>query len=234
LSSVLNPKLLLVEDEPSLAILLGDRLEREGYSVVSVADGNEALATALERTFDVLVLDVMLPGKNGFEVCRELRSRGANVPILMLTARGEIRDRVTGLKIGADDYLTKPFDTAELLARIEALLRRSKGASGVVSAIHKFGSVEVNTRRREVSRGGESVTLSAKEYQLLCYLLDRPDTVVSRDELLEQVWGYRAATNTRTVDVHLAQLRSKLEEDPKQPKYLLTAHGAGYRYVKDS
>jgi two-component system alkaline phosphatase synthesis response regulator PhoP len=228
-----SPKLLLVEDEPSLAILLGDRLEREGYSVVSVGDGNEALRTALARPFDVMVLDVMLPGKNGFEVCRELRTQGSSVPILMLTARGEIRDRVTGLKIGADDYLTKPFDTAELLARIEALLRRSKGASPG-NTIHKFGSVEVNTRRREVSREGQAVTLSAKEYQLLCYLLERPDVVVSRDELLEQVWGYRAATNTRTVDVHLAQLRSKLEEDPKQPKYLLTAHGAGYRFVKDS
>ena len=230
---MLNPKLLLVEDEPSLAMLLGDRLEREGYSVVSVADGNAALATALAKPFDVLVLDVMLPGKNGFEVCRELRTKGSNLPILMLTARGEVRDRITGLKIGADDYLTKPFDTAELLARIEALLRRSRGASSG-HTIHKFGSVEVNTRRREVSRAGEPVTLSAKEYQLLCYLLDRPDTVVSRDELLEQVWGYRAATNTRTVDVHLAQLRSKLEDDPKQPRYLLTAHGAGYRFVKDS
>ena len=230
---MLSPKLLLVEDEPSLAILLGDRLEREGYSVVSVGDGNEALTAALARPFDVMVLDVMLPGKNGFEVCRELRTHGSSVPILMLTARGEIRDRVTGLKIGADDYLTKPFDTSELLARIEALLRRSKGAP-VAHAIHRFGSVEVNTRRREVSRDGQTVTLSAKEYQLLCYLLDRPDVVVSRDELLEQVWGYRAATNTRTVDVHLAQLRSKLEEDPKQPKFLLTAHGAGYRFVKYS
>lgn len=234
MSSVLSPKLLLVEDEPSLAILLGDRLEREGYAVVSVGDGNQALHTALARPFDVMVLDVMLPGKNGFEVCRELRTQGSNVPILMLTARGEIRDRVTGLKIGADDYLTKPFDTAELLARIEALLRRSKGVPVAGSAIHRFGSVEVNTRRREVLRHGEMVSLSAKEYQLLCYLVDRPDTVVSRDELLEQVWGYRAATNTRTVDVHLAQLRSKLEDDPKQPKYLLTAHGAGYRFVKDS
>jgi two-component system alkaline phosphatase synthesis response regulator PhoP len=151
----------------------------------------------------------------------------------MLTARGEVRDRITGLKIGADDYLTKPFDTAELLARIEALLRRSRGSSPA-HTIHKFGSVEVNTRRREVLRSGEPVTLSAKEYQLLCYLLERPDTVVSRDELLEQVWGYRAATNTRTVDVHLAQLRSKLEDDSKQPRFLLTAHGAGYRFVKDS
>jgi DNA-binding response OmpR family regulator len=214
-------------------MLLGDRLEREGYSVVSVADGNSALAAALARPFDVLVLDVMLPGKNGFEVCRELRTKGASVPILMLTARGEVRDRITGLKIGADDYLTKPFDTAELLARIEALLRRSRGVSSG-HTIHKFGSVEVNTRRREVLRSGEPVTLSAKEYQLLCYLVERADTVVSRDELLEQVWGYRAATNTRTVDVHLAQLRSKLEDDPKQPRFLLTAHGAGYRFVKDS
>jgi two-component system alkaline phosphatase synthesis response regulator PhoP len=229
----LNPRLLLVEDEPSLALLLSDRLEREGYSVLSVDNGNSAIANALRVPFDVVVLDVMIPGRNGFEVCRELRAQGSNVPILMLTARGEVRDRVTGLKTGADDYLTKPFDTTELLARIEALLRRSRRTPST-GALHQFGSVLVNTRRREVSRDGEMVTLSAKEYQLLCYLLERPDVVVSRDELLEQVWGYRASTNTRTVDVHLAQLRSKLEEDPKQPRHLLTVHGSGYKFVKES
>ena len=159
----MNPKLLLVEDEPSLAIVLADRLEREGYSVVSVDNGNTAITTALRGPFDVLVLDVMIPGRNGFEVCRELRSQGSNVPILMLTARGEVRDRVAGLKTGADDYLTKPFDTTELLARIEALLRRSKGTPAS-SAIYQFASVQVNTRRREVSRDGEPLTLSAKEY----------------------------------------------------------------------
>ena len=229
----MNPRLLLVEDEPSLALLLADRLEREGYSVMSVDNGTAAISSALRLPLDVIVLDVMIPGRNGFEVCRELRSQGLNVPILMLTARGEVRDRVEGLKTGADDYLTKPFDTSELLARIEALLRRSKGAAAT-SAIYQFGAVQVNTRRREVSRDGELITLSAKEYQLLCYLLERPGVVVSRDELLEQVWGYRAATTTRTVDVHLAQLRSKLEADPKQPRYLLTAHGSGYKFVKET
>lgn len=229
----MNPKLLLVEDEPSLSIVLSDRLEREGYSVVNVENGNTAVSNALRLPFDVIVLDVMIPGKNGFEVCRELRAQGSNVPILMLTARGEVRDRVVGLKTGADDYLTKPFDTGELLARIEALLRRSKGAPASTS-LYQFGNVQVNTRRREVSRDGEPVMLSAKEYQLLCYLLERPGTVVSRDELLEQVWEYRVATNTRTVDVHLAQLRSKLEVDPKQPRHLLTVHGSGYKFVKES
>lgn len=229
----MNPRLLLVEDEPSLAVLLADRLEREGYSVVNLDDGNSAITSALRESFDVIVLDVMIPGRNGFEVCRELRAQGSNVPILMLTARGEVSDRVTGLKTGADDYLTKPFDTAELLARIEALLRRAK-TSGSAIALYEFGPVKVNTRKREVRRDGEVASLSAKEYQLLCYLLERPGVVVSRDELLEQVWGYRAATNTRTVDVHLAQLRSKLEEDPKQPKHLLTVHGSGYKFVKDS
>jgi len=228
----LNPRLLLVEDEPSLALLLADRLEREGYSVMSVDNGNDAISSALRLPLDIIVLDVMIPGRNGFEVCRELRSQGLNVPILMLTARGEVRDRVEGLKTGADDYLTKPFDTSELLARIEALLRRAKGAS-TGGAVHQFGTVHVNTRRHEVTRDGELVALSSKEYQLLCYLLERPGVVVSRDELLEQVWGYRAATNTRTVDVHLAQLRSKLEEDPKQPKHLLTVHGSGYKFVKE-
>ncbi len=229
----MNPRLLLVEDEPSLALLLSDRLEREGYSVMSVDNGMAAISSALRLPLDVIVLDVMIPGRNGFEVCRELRSQGLNVPILMLTARGEIRDRVEGLKTGADDYLTKPFDTSELLARIEALLRRARGAPAT-SAVYQFSSVQVNTRRREVSRDGELVTLSAKEYQLLCYLLERPGVVVSRDELLEQVWGYRAATNTRTVDVHLGQLRSKLEEDPKQPRHLLTVHGSGYKFVKET
>ena len=229
----MSPKILLVEDEPGLALVLADRLEREGYSVVSVQDGVAATDAALRIVFDAIVLDVMLPLKNGFEVCRELRAQGSTVPILMLTARGEVRDRVAGLKSGADDYLTKPFDTAELLARIEALLRRAKGASAS-AAVYAFGPVQVNTRRREVWRDGEKVTLSAKEYQLLCYLLERPGVVVSRDELLEQVWGYRASTNTRTVDVHLGQLRSKLEEDPKQPRHLLTVHGSGYRFVSES
>ncbi len=229
----MNPKLLLVEDEPSLAIVLADRLEREGYSVATVDNGNAAIATALRDGFDVMVLDVMIPGRNGFEVCRELRSQGSTVPILMLTARGEVKDRVAGLKTGADDYLTKPFDTTELLARIEALLRRSQH-SPVSSLTYQFSGIHVNTRRREVLRKGEPVTLSAKEYQLLCYLLERPGMVVSRDELLEQVWGYRAITNTRTVDVHLAQLRSKLEEDPRQPRHLLTVHGSGYKFVRES
>jgi two-component system, OmpR family, alkaline phosphatase synthesis response regulator PhoP len=228
----LNPKLLLAEDEPALSMILSERLEREGYSVVSVRDGVSALNTALRTPFDLIVLDVMMPGKNGFDVCRDLRAQGANVPILMLTARGEVTDRVQGLKAGADDYLPKPFDSSELLARIEALLRRSRGASGT-TAVYEFGDVQLNTRKREVTRKGEVVTLSAKEYQLLCYLVERPNLVVSRDELLEQVWGYSAATNTRTVDVHLGQLRGKLEEDPKQPRHLLTVHGSGYKFVKD-
>ena len=229
----MNPKLLLAEDEPSLALVLSDRLEREGYSVMAVHDGIAAVNNALRTPFDLIVLDVMMPGKNGFEVCRELRAQGSNVPILMLTARSEVRDKVVGLKSGADDYLAKPFDTSELLARIEALLRRAKGAPNS-TAVYEFGPIQVNTRRREVSRNGETVSLSSKEYQLLCYLLERPNVVVSRDELLEQVWGYRAATNTRTVDVHLGQLRSKLEDDPKQPRHLLTVHGSGYRFVKES
>lgn len=222
-----------MEDEPSLALLLADRLESEGYTVTSADNGTAAIATATRIPFDVIVLDVMIPGRNGFEVCRELRGQGINVPILMLTARGEVRDRVEGLKTGADDYLTKPFDTAELLARIEALLRRAKGTTSA-GTVYQFSSIQVNTRRREVCRDGSPVTLSAKEYQLLCYLLERPGIVVSRDELLEQVWGYRAATNTRTVDVHLGQLRGKLEEDPKQPRHLLTVHGSGYKFIAES
>jgi two-component system alkaline phosphatase synthesis response regulator PhoP len=228
----LNRKLLLAEDERTLSMILSERLEREGYSVVSVHDGVAALNTALHTAFDLIVLDVMMPGKNGFDVCRDLRAQGSSVPILMLTARGDVEDRIAGLKTGADDYLTKPFDSNELLARVEALLRRSRGSSPI-TAVVAFGDVQVNTRKREVVRKDEPVTLSAKEYQLLCYLVERPNVVVSRDELLEQVWGYSAATNTRTVDVHLGQLRSKLEEDPKQPRHLLTVHGSGYKFVNE-
>ncbi len=211
-----------------LAMLLADRLVSEGYFVETAADGNTGLSMAEASSWDLLILDVMLPGIDGFRVCERLRARGNTVPILMLTARGEVRDRVAGLRLGADDYLPKPFDVSELLARIEALIRRHQPVSQETAT---FGGVTVDRTRKSVVRDGAPVELSLKEYQLLCYLLDRPDTPVSREELLQRVWGYQHAPNTRTVDVHMAQLRGKLEVNPKEPKFLLTAHGFGYKFV---
>lgn len=221
--------LLLVEDEPGLVLTLTDRLTAEGYRVTSVHDGEAAIERGGEEPFDVIVLDVMLPRRDGFEVCRALRQHGVAAPILMLTARGEVVDRVVGLKLGADDYLTKPFEMAELLARIEALLRRSKprAASGDV---HCFGDVRVDFRRAEVRKDGTLVELSARELKLLRYFLEHRGQTISRDELLNHVWGYRAMPSTRTVDVHVAWLRQKLEDTPKHPRHILTMHGLGYKF----
>jgi two-component system alkaline phosphatase synthesis response regulator PhoP len=223
----LKPRVLIVEDEPALAMLLTDRLDAEGFAPEVCSDGPSAVQATLSGGFDMVILDVMLPGFDGFEVCRRLRREGCLVPVLMLTARGDVQDRIAGLKTGADDYLPKPFDAAELLARMEALLRRSI----VARPATRFGSVEVDRSRRIVTRSGAAVDLSLKEYEMLCYLLDRPDTPVTRDELLQRVWGYGVTPNTRTVDVHMAQLRQKLEENPKEPRHLITAHGVGYRFI---
>jgi two-component system, OmpR family, alkaline phosphatase synthesis response regulator PhoP len=224
-------RILLVEDEPGLVMTLGDRLRSEGYQVESAADGQSGLDQASNTAFDLIILDIMLPRKNGLDVCRDLRQRGIATPILMLTARGQTVDKVVGLKIGADDYLTKPFEMMELLARVEVLLRRaahhaSAAASGEV---YQFGSIRVDLRRTEVHRHGKPVALSAKEFQLLRYLLEHRGTTVSRETLLSEVWGYGGVTSSRTVDVHVAWLRQKLEEDSHQPQWILTVHGLGYK-----
>ena len=219
--------ILIVDDEPDLASMLADRLRAEGYDVEIAPDGPSGVDAALTGRASLILLDVMLPGFDGFEACRRVRAAGLQTPILMLTARGQISDRVTGLRTGADDYLPKPFATAELLARMEALLRRSPAR--VVSAA-SFSDVRVDRERRVVVRSGVTVELSNKEYELLCYLLDRPDKPVRREELLREVWGYERTPNTRTVDVHMAQLRTKLEESPREPRHLLTEHGVGYRF----
>ena len=225
-------RLLLVEDEPSLVLTLTDRLQAEGYEVEAVRDGDAALARALSGGFDLVVLDVMLPGRDGMEVCRELRARGADVPVLMLTARTQLVDRVVGLKLGADDYLTKPFDALELLARIEALLRRTRRAAAATGpAAAAFGEVRVDFRRGEALRDGEPVALAPRELELLEYFTAHPNEVLSRDRLLDEVWGYDASVQSRTVDVHVAALRQKLEEDPARPRFLRTVHGRGYRFV---
>lgn len=225
----MNERILLVEDEEVIRMTLGDRLTSEGYRTESAADGNDGFRKATEGAFDLVILDIMLPGRNGFDVCRDIRMAGVVVPILMLTARGQTVDKVLGLKIGADDYLTKPFDAMELLARVEALLRRSRSPSG--RGVHQVGPVRIDLRGTAVTRDGTVVPLSAREFQLLRYLLEHRGATVSRNEILKEVWGYSTETFTRTVDVHVASLRQKLEADAKQPEMILTVPGLGYKFA---
>ncbi len=224
-------RILLVEDEPSLVVTLVDRLASEGYAVDSARTGEQGLARALDGSFDLIILDLMLPGKDGFAICGEVRARGIGVPILMLTARTQVVDRVVGLKLGADDYLTKPFAMPELLARVEALLRRARTPEPDPTGTFAFGDVRVDFRRGEVARGGAPVLLSALEFKLLAFLIQNRGTLLTRDLLLDKVWGYQAAPATRTVDVHIAALRQKLEAQPARPAFILTVHGRGYRFV---
>ena len=225
------PRVLLVEDEPGLRLTLGDRLTSEGYSVETAADGDEALARAADASHDLIVLDVMLPRQSGLDVCRTLRQRGITTPVLMLTAKGQVADRVVGLKLGADDYLTKPFETIELLARLEALLRRRTGGPQPGGESYRFGDVVVDFRRTEVLRGGRPVELSAREFKLLRHFIEHRGDTLSREALLADVWGYDETPLTRTVDVHVAGLRQKLEANPKAPQFILTIHGLGYKFA---
>lgn len=238
----MSARLLLVEDEPSLARTLSDRLAAEGYEVVIAPDGPSGEQSARDGGFDVVLLDVNLPGKNGFDVCRDLRRDGIASPILMLTARNELVDRVLGLKLGADDYLAKPFETLELLARIEALMRRSRdGAQASPSqqepTLHgyRFGNVRIDFDRAQVWRGDDGgaeteIACSALEYRLLRFLIEHRGEVHDRDRLLDEVWGYDATPTTRTVDVHVSSLRQKIELNPGRPEFIVTVHGLGYRF----
>lgn len=225
-------KILLVEDDPGITMALTDLLRAEEYRVETAADGLTGLARATEGNFDLVILDVMLPGKNGFDVCRDLRQRRITTPILVLTARGQVIDKVLGLKLGADDYLCKPFEPLELLARLEALLRRSQ--TTVIAAepldAFSFGTVTVNFRSTEVFSNGKAVELSAREFQLLSYFIAQRGAMLSRDELLREVWGYEIGMLTRTVDVHVSLLRQKLD-DAKEPRHFLTIRGHGYKFV---
>jgi two-component system alkaline phosphatase synthesis response regulator PhoP len=223
-------RILLVEDEESLVLTIRDRLLAEGYEVECAMDGDTAFRLASESVFDMVLLDVALPGRNGFDVCRDLRQRSVDSPILMLTARGQIVDRVLGLKLGADDYLTKPFDMMELLARIEALFRRSRAVAAAPSS-YLFGPVRVDFLRAEVVKDGAAVELSSLELKLLRYFIEHRGVLLSRDELLDKVWGYDAMPVTRTVDVHVASLRQKLEPNPSRPEFIVTVHGSGYKFV---
>jgi two-component system, OmpR family, alkaline phosphatase synthesis response regulator PhoP len=223
-------RLLLIEDEPGLVLTLRDRLTREGYAVENSVDGESGLERASREAFDLVLLDVMLPRLNGLDVLRELRKRGTETPVIMLTAKGQVVDKVVGLKLGADDYVTKPFEMVELLARIEAKLRRAPATSHPTEG-YQFDDVRVDFRRAEVTREGAALELSAREFQLLKYFIEHRGATLTREELLNEVWGYNAMPSTRTVDVHVAWLRQKIEPNPRHPQYILTIHGMGYKFA---
>jgi two-component system, OmpR family, alkaline phosphatase synthesis response regulator PhoP len=227
----LGRRILVVEDAEDLAIVLRDRFRREGCSVETVGDGESALLAAEQNRHDLILLDVMLPGKSGFDVCRELRLLNDATPILILTARSETVDKIVGLQLGADDYVTKPFDMGELVARVEALLRRTSYGSRATEGRLTFGDIEVDLPGAEVRRGGTRLVLTAREFLLLRHLIENRGVVQSRDVLLKAVWNYDAALATKTLDVHIAWLRQKLEEEPSRPKHIVTVRGLGYKFV---
>jgi two-component system alkaline phosphatase synthesis response regulator PhoP len=224
-------KILLIEDEEGLIITLTDRLQSEGFTVKTATDGESGLSKAVNESFDLIILDVMLPKKNGYDVCRDLRRKNISTPVLMLTAKGETIDKVLGLKLGADDYLTKPFEVIELLARIEALLRRAPNTINSSAETFRFADVQIDFSRAEITKSGETVELSAMEFKLLQFLVENRGLVHSRNDLLDEVWGYDQMPSTRTVDVHVAWLRQKLEPNPKYPQFIQTVHGLGYKFA---
>jgi len=222
-------RILIVEDEPAMVAGLRDNFEYEGYEVISAADGVQGLDRALSEKPDLVVLDVMMPRMSGLDVCKQLKIKQPSLPIIMLTARGQEIDKVVGLELGADDYVTKPFSIRELMARVKAVLRRA--APQPPPDIYRFSDVEVNVRSNEVLRNGSRVELSAKEFALLAYFVAHPAETLSRDRLLDAVWGYENYPNTRTVDTHIVHLRQKLEPNPEEPRFILTVHGTGYKFV---
>ncbi len=226
----MKSKILIVEDEPAMVAGLRDNFEYEGYEVISAEDGVSGLERALNDNPDLVVLDVMMPRMSGLDVCKQLKTKRPSVPIIMLTARGQEIDKVVGLELGADDYVTKPFSVRELMARVKAVLRRVSSPLPAPE-IYKFSDVEVNVRSNEVRRNGNLVDLSAKEFALLAYFIAHPVETLSRDRLLDAVWGYENYPNTRTVDTHIVHLRQKLEPNPEEPRFILTVHGSGYKFV---
>jgi two-component system, OmpR family, alkaline phosphatase synthesis response regulator PhoP len=225
----MNESILLVEDEQALRSTLSVRLRGEGYVVDTASDGVEGLEKATTQPYDLIILDIMLPCRSGLDLCRDVRQAGFATPILFLTARHQTSDKVIALKLGGDDYVTKPFKAAELLARIEVLLRRVPIRTG--HGVHQFGAIRVDLRRAEVTRDDKPLYLSAREFQLLRYLIERAGNTVPRVELLRSVWGYDSGTLTRTVDMHVASLRDKLEENPRHPVLIVTAPGVGYKFT---
>jgi two-component system, OmpR family, alkaline phosphatase synthesis response regulator PhoP len=224
-------RILLVEDEPGLRRTLKDLLVSSGYVVETSEDGAEAQTRAENDLFDLIVLDVMLPSRSGFDVAKNLRKGGIETPILMLTARTELNNKVQGFKSGADDYLTKPFEAPELIVRIEALLRRAQSGARKRINSWEFQGIFVDFAKAQMTKNGQSVVLSERECRLLKHLIESRGEVVTRDELLQEVWGYASAPMTRTVDVHISWLRQKLEDDPANPRFIVTVHGQGYRFA---
>jgi DNA-binding response OmpR family regulator len=223
-------RVLVVEDNVDLAFAVTTALQSEGYDVIVAGSGPEGVERARDSNADVIILDLMLPGFDGYRVIRTLREDGIATPLLILTARGEEADKVKGLRVGADDYVTKPFGAMELLARVDALLRRSRMPKAAATLVDRFGDVEVNRAARTVTRGREPVSLTRKEFELLIALLDRAGSVVSRRELLSAVWGYHQDVSSRTVDIHISELRAKLERNPGQPAHIITVRKTGYRF----
>ena len=225
-------KVLIVEDDPGILRTVADNLRFEQYEVVTATDGETGYALQQREQPDLIVLDLMLPRMSGLELCRKLRTEDVQVPVLVLTARSEEADRIRGLDLGADDYVTKPFSVPELMARVRALLRRASSAAGAPATL-KFGQVQIDFRRYEAQRAGRPVEMTRKEFALLRFLASREDIVVTRDELLNKVWGFESYPITRTVDNHVSSLRAKLETDPARPVHIQTVHGVGYKFVPD-
>lgn len=225
-------RILLIEDDPAILKGLRISLEEEHYQVLTASDGEDGYQLAQEERFDLIILDLMLPGKNGQEICRELRWQGDKTPIIMLTSKKEESDKVLGLELGADDYVTKPFSVRELQARIKALLRRSAPEDKIDQDSFSFGSVHIDFKRQEATKNGLTIKLSVKEFEILRFFIDHEQEVVQRDLLLNEVWGYDIFPTTRTVDTFILNLRKKIEDDPAHPRHLITIHGAGYKFLK--
>ena len=223
-------KILIVEDEPDMILGLKDNFEFEGYEVITAADGTAGLERARANKPDLVILDIMLPKLSGLEVCKTLRGEGFENPIIMLTARGQEIDKVVGLELGADDYVTKPFSIRELLARVRAILRRTEGKKKRLER-YRFADVDLDFEVYRATKGGDPLDLSPREFELLRYLIERRGETVSRDRLLEDVWGYESYPSTRTVDTHIAKLRAKIGDSGSEPRYILTIHGSGYKFV---
>ena len=223
-------KILIIEDEESILMALEDDLRIEGYEVASAKDGLQGLSMAKEQAYNLLILDIMLPKMDGFEVCKQLRQAGVTTPILILTAKSQEIDKILGLELGADDYVTKPFSPRELLARVKAILRRVKQTQKGID-LYSFGDVEVDFKKCEAKKGGKSIYLTALEFALLHFLINRKDQVVSRDDILDEVWGDEVYVFPRTVDTHIAHLRKKIEDDPTSPNYIIGIRGIGYKFI---
>ncbi len=229
---LMKKRILFVEDDAPLRTTVGDRLRGEGYAVDTAVDGEDGFGKATSSVYDLIILDVILPYRSGFDLCRDLRQEAIATPILFLTARHQTLDKVIGFKLGADDYVTKPFEATELLIRVEALLRRVPRHSG--QGMYDFGSIRVDLRHGEVTRDGRPISLSGREFQLLRYFIEHPGVTVSRAELLESIWGYSSGAATRTVDTHVARLRQKLNENSRQSEFIATVPGAGYKFLGSS